>query len=150
MKVFGMIRVLLAAATISTCVFNAYAASAAKQIESTGDPRLDGILSNVTWSANALTFAFPAEPIELQPAGIKFEPLPDEQRIIIRAVFKQLEAITQLNFSEVEQAKEPQLTFARWDQPSLLGRVNALFQSPGGGDGSTQEARRGYPLTTLH
>jgi serralysin len=133
LKEFGVLRDLLAAAVISACVFSANASGAARQIETTGDPQLDGILSNVTWDANELTFAFPEDPLKLQPKDIKFKPLPDEQRAIIRSVFKNVETVTSLHFTEINRADDAQLTFARWDQPSLLGRVNALFQSPAGG-----------------
>jgi hypothetical protein len=133
LKENGMARVFLASVIAAAFFANAYASPSAKRIETTGDPRLDGILSNFTWGSPDLMYAFPSEPIARQPKDILFEPLPDEQRAIIRSVFTHLELITYLHFVEIDQADDAQLTFARWDQPSLLGRVNASFLRPGGG-----------------
>jgi hypothetical protein len=81
LKENGMARVFLASVIAAAFFANAYASPSAKRIETTGDPRLDGILSNFTWGSPDLMYAFPSEPIARQPKDILFEPLPDEQLV---------------------------------------------------------------------
>jgi serralysin len=101
-----------------------------KKIHTTGDTRLDGILSTVMWDASEFSFSFPNAPISRQPKGIVFKPLSEQQSALVRSTFWQLETLTMLHFTEEDSSNAPFLTFAGWDQPSRLGRVNGSFVSP--------------------
>ena len=91
----------------------AQASDLSRPIDATGDPRLDGILSTITWRSSSFKFAFPDSPFDRQPSGVMFAPLGDEQRRIIRSVFMELEQLTLLKFAEAADANESDLTFAR-------------------------------------
>ena len=53
---------------------NSHAASVLRKIESTGDLRLDGILSSVTWDTKVFTYAFHDAPSLRQAQEIEFAP----------------------------------------------------------------------------
>jgi serralysin len=127
-----MWRFGLAAIAAGLLALDAEASGLVRQIETTGDPRLDGMLSNATWDTQAFTFAFPESEFSRQPSNIGFEPLSAEQRQLVRTAFAELESFTQLQFHEQADADDALLTFARWDQASSLGGVSA--KAKGGGD----------------
>jgi hypothetical protein len=112
-------------------VASASAEDVSRPIEATGDPRLDGILSNITWRSSTLTFAFPDTPFSRQPADTEFKPLDEAQRHVERAVLKEIENFTLLKFEEVKDAETADLTFARWQHESRLGRVDAQVATSG-------------------
>ena len=111
---------------------SAQASDIARSIEPTGDPRLDGILASQTWAARDFTFSFPEREFSQQPPDVGFMPLSEEQKQIVRAVFNSLEIFAQLRFLEEPNADKATLTFARWNQASSLGQVDA--KAKGGGD----------------
>ena len=125
-----MWRLSLAAVAAIGLLTAANASENIRIIDSTGDPRLDGILSRVTWGEKELRFSFPESPIFESPQiYTEFKPLPFKQRELVRSVFREIESLTMLRFTEVSSAKDAQLTFAQWNRESRLGRVNASIES---------------------
>jgi serralysin len=105
-----------------------------KPIDATGDPRLDGMLSNVTWNISQFTFAFPEGRFSRQPTLTEAKPLSDGQRNLVRAALREIEQICNLTFTETTNAEAATLTFAQGEhissrrrENSILGRVNAAI-----------------------
>lgn len=136
-----MRRQIVIAALVGAFAGTASADGIVRLIETTGDPRLDGILSNVTWNTKVLTFAFPDAPFGRQPPNVQFTPLSPGQRQIVRDTLEQIGTFASLHFLDTSGAAEALLTFAQWNLKSKLGRVDA--EAKGGGDGAEYVDSRG-------
>ena len=110
---------------------NSHAASVLRKIESTGDLRLDDILSSVTWDTKVFTYAFHDAPSLRQAQEIEFAPLSAPQRELARATLRQIETFTSLHFLETSGTAEALLTYAQWNGKSRLGRADAKSRDRG-------------------
>jgi serralysin len=111
------LRFFLTASAASLLVLSAQAGSLSRKIDATGDARIDGVVSNVTWASSDFTFSFPKGSNELRT----------EQQRIVRETFAEISSFANVKFDETDGPA--MLMFQRWDKASVLGRVNA--EQPG-------------------
>lgn len=91
-----------------------------------GDQNIDGLLARARWSSEFLTYSFPingssyGKPYGWGEVEDGFEALNSSQTAAVRAGFRMIAAVTNLNFAEVEETPADQaiLRFAMSDVPS--------------------------------
>ncbi|WP_423069086.1 Ig-like domain-containing protein [Devosia sp. CN2-171] len=70
----------------------------------TGNPDIDGLLSNSKWADPNLTFSFPTLLSQYGYSKTGFEPMNSAQQTAVRAILDMIESYTGLNFTEVTES----------------------------------------------